>query len=70
MNRQPVASSNLRSVGYDSTSQVMEIEFHSGGIYQYFDVPGNVYSSLLTAGSKGSYFQTFIKDRYRTHKIR
>ena len=70
MNRQPVTSSNLRSVGYDSTSQVLEIEFHSGGIYQYLNVPSNVHSSLLTAGSKGSYFQTFIKDRYAYRKIR
>jgi KTSC domain len=70
MNRQPVTSSNLRSVGYDSTSQVLEIEFHDGGIYQYFDVPSSVHASLLNAGSKGSYFQTFIKDRYRYRKIR
>lgn len=70
MNRQPVTSSNLRSVGYDSTSQILEIEFHSGGIYQYFDVPSTVHGSLLSAGSKGSYFQAFIKDRYRYRKIR
>ena len=70
MNHQPVTSSNLRSVGYDSTSQTLEIEFNSGSIYQYFDVPSTVHSSLISAGSKGSYFQAFIKDRYRYHKIR
>jgi hypothetical protein len=70
MNRQPVTSTNLRSVGYDSTSQILEIEFHSGGIYQYLNVPSNVYSSLLSAGSKGSYFHSFIKDRYQYRKIR
>ena len=39
MNRVPVQSSNLASVGYDSGNMVIEIEFHSGRIYQYFNVP-------------------------------
>lgn len=38
MIRQPVSSSNIRSIGYDSKSNTLEIEFHSGGVYQYFGV--------------------------------
>ena len=37
MIRQPVSSSNIRSIGYDSMSSTLEIEFHSGGVYQYFN---------------------------------
>ena len=39
MNRKPVRSSNISSIGYDSESKTLEIEFHSGGVYQYFNVP-------------------------------
>jgi KTSC domain len=33
MERQPVSSSNLKSVGYDPRSRTLEIEFHNGGVY-------------------------------------
>ncbi|MFL5807477.1 MAG: KTSC domain-containing protein [Roseiflexaceae bacterium] len=69
MNRQPVSSSNLRSVGYDPAAQLLEIEFHSGGVYQYTGVPESIYSALMQAASKGSYFHDHIKDHYPTHKI-
>jgi hypothetical protein len=70
MNRVPVQSSNLRSVSYDPTSQTLEIEFHSGGIYQYSGVPAHVHGGLITASSKGSYFHQNIKDRYPYRKVR
>ena len=38
MIRNDVISSNLKSIGYDSASCILEIEFHSGGIYQYSQV--------------------------------
>nr|ELR5054722.1 KTSC domain-containing protein [Providencia rettgeri] len=31
MNRVPVSSSNLQSVGYDPATHVLEIAFHSSG---------------------------------------
>lgn len=61
MERTPVASSNLASVGYDAASSTLEIEFHKSGVYQYFAVPQDVYDSLMAAGSKGTYFDQSIK---------
>lgn len=69
MKRQPVNSSNLASVGYDAASQTLEIEFHSGGIYQYFSVPPSQYNNLMTAVSLGSYFHHNIRDHYRHQRI-
>jgi hypothetical protein len=69
MSRQHVSSSNLRSVGYDSQRQILEIEFHSGGVYQYYHVPSNVYAELMNAGSLGQYFSAFIKERFRYSRI-
>jgi hypothetical protein len=51
-------------VGYDSGDRVLEVEFHNGGIYQYFGVPAHVYSSLMRAASHGSYLHSHIKDVY------
>ena len=64
MVRQPVTSSNLRSVGYDVTASLLEIEFRDGGVYQYRNVPESIYQNLMSAGSKGTYFNDHIKGRY------
>lgn len=69
LNRIPVTSSNLQSVGYDSSIQILEIEFHNGGIYQYFGVPEYEFTNLLSAPSKGTYFANNIKNRYRYSKV-
>ena len=70
MDRQSVSSSNIKSVGYDSKSKILEIEFHSGGIYQYFNVPESIYNGILSASSHGSYFHRYIKDKYQWSKIK
>jgi hypothetical protein len=70
MDRAPVQSSNIRSVGYDSASRTLEVEFHTGSIYQYFGVPEAVYQTLMRAASKGAYFQEHIRDRYSFRQVR
>jgi KTSC domain len=61
MNRIPVSSSNLASVGYDPATQTLEVEFLNGGIYNYSGVPSSVYSGLMSAVSHGTYFDRNIK---------
>lgn len=69
MNRQPVTSSNIASIGYDADSQTLEIEFLNGGVYQYFDVPQYVYEELMDADSHGQYLAQNIKGVYRYSKV-
>lgn len=69
MERQFVQSSNLRSVGYDQKTNILEIEFYSGGIYQYFNVPLDIYQGLLSAPSKGRFHAYNIKNSYRYQRI-
>ncbi len=61
MQRQLVSSSDLKSVGYDVFNQIMEVEFLSGGIYRYYNVPQSEYEELMTASSKGRYFTKHFK---------
>ena len=64
MHRVKVSSSNLVSVGYDAGSKMLQIEFNSGAIYDYDDVPEDVYEGLMSAGSHGRYFHRRIRDIY------
>ncbi|AZT25065.1 TPA: KTSC domain-containing protein [Salmonella enterica] len=71
MDRQYVSSSNLRSVGFDVRTSVLEIEFNNGTVYQYFNVSETVYTGLMSASSKGSFFDLHVKKAgYRYQQIR
>lgn len=69
MIRRTVSSSNIASIGYDPNSSTLEIEFHAGGIYQYFKVPANIHRDFMSASSHGTYFHEYIKDKYEYKKI-
>ena len=69
MQRIPVDSSNLASVGYNAGTNILEVEFHDGGVYQYEGVPDSIYHALIGDNSKGSYFYRNIRNRYRTTKV-
>lgn len=68
MEWQRVSSSNLARVRYDEDTNTLEIEFHGGNQYQYFDVPKRIYEELISAASKGGYFHKQIKGHYRYAK--
>jgi len=57
----PVTSSNLAAVGYEYETATLRIQFLNGGMYDYQGVSSDVYEGLLAAGSKGQYFDQFIK---------
>lgn len=63
-------SSNLEAIGYHPESRTLEVEFRHGGVYQYLDVPIHRYVGLMTAASKGSFFDRFIKKAgYKYRKV-
>lgn len=65
MNRTPVDSSNIASIGYDPGSLVLEVEFNNGKVYQYFEVPQGAHDELMSSSSKGSYMNSVIKRQFR-----
>jgi hypothetical protein len=69
MERLPVSSSNIESVGYDSISLTLEVEFKRGGVYQYYEVPSDVYEGFISAESLGSYLHHSIKNNFSVSKV-
>ena len=70
MIRRSVSSTNISSIGYEAESGTLEIEFRSGGIYQYSSVPQAVFDELMRAPSHGAYFHRHIRKQYKWVKIR
>ncbi len=64
MERIPVNSASICSIGFDIESAILEIEFHSGAVYQYTEVPVEEFDSLMSAESHGHYFNVNIRNAY------
>lgn len=48
MNRVPVQSSTVKSIGYDQQSGAMHVEFLNGSIYSYEGVTANDYRAAMS----------------------
>ena len=69
MRRLSVESSSIKSIGYEESSQTLEIEFHQYGTFRYFDFPEFLYKGFVLAPSKGTFFNQRIANRYRFEEI-
>ena len=58
-----VHSSAIRAVGYDG--YILAVEFHNGRVYDHPGVPYWVYEGLMQASSKGSFYNRYVRGRYR-----
>lgn len=67
MGRKRVSSSNIHSIGYQNTT--LEVEFNNGRIYQYYNVPENLYNGLMNASSHGSYLASKIINRFNYKEL-
>jgi len=59
-----VESTTLLTVAYDEARALLQLEFCSRAVYQYFNVPAAVHQSLLAAPSKGRYFNQAIRGSF------
>lgn len=69
MERYTVASSNIRSVGYDPQTQTLEVEFLSSTVYQYYGVPEHMHEQMMKEQSKGRFLNTYIKNQYPYSRV-
>jgi cytidylate kinase len=59
-----VISSALTHVSYSAATGELDIRFVSGRTYRYSNVPPEVYERLISAPSKGAFYNARIRDEY------
>lgn len=63
MDRKSVESSNIKAIGYDPVTRILEVEFGKdveegnphNRLYHYFDVSLETYQALMNAPSHGEF---------------
>ena len=69
MDRAPVKSSNVVSIGYDPARQALEVEFRSGTVYRYDGVPPDIHQALMQSRSAGTFVAREIRARYAATRL-
>ncbi len=64
-----VESTTLAAVAYDSSTEMLRLQFRSRAIYCYFGVPSRTWQQLIMAESKGAYFNRNIRGRFPFQRL-
>lgn len=62
-------SAVIASYSYDASRSVLIVGFVSGLVYEYYDVPEEVYKTMKSYTSKGAFLNREIRNKYRFRKI-
>jgi len=62
-------SSVISEIYYENEKKLLRIFYVSGAIYDYENVPREVYTALKTSKTKGVYLNQHIKKIYSFRKI-
>lgn len=66
-------SSTIHRVEYNEKEKTMEIEFRSGNLYRYYDVPPRLWKVfqlyIECEGSAGSFFNEYVKNKFTSEKL-
>ena len=63
------SSTNIASAGYDESQRMLEILFTSKTLYQFFEIPKDLFLKLMDSESKGTFFHEHIKDRFQYQRL-
>jgi hypothetical protein len=61
IDREAVDSSNIASIGYSPDRRVLAVEFKSGAIFHYEDVPPEFAADFYLTQSKGQFFNKHVR---------
>jgi KTSC domain len=69
MERRPVRSSNIASIGYDPEKEILEVEFLNGGVYRYTGILPEYHHAFVNADSPGRHFMAHIRGKFPVTKM-
>ena len=62
-------SSQISAMEHDSETEVLQITFKRGGVYEYYGVPWDVWEDLISRESVGKGFHALIRGQYEYKKL-
>jgi hypothetical protein len=65
-----ITSSNLKTATYNTEEKTLMVEFNNGAIYEYNEVPWEIFTKFRMAESQGKFFNASISKTYKYQKVK
>jgi len=69
MNRTAITANGIAQVGYEQGSEILEIEFTSGKVFQFFNVPEKMFNQFMNTPQKEFYYERNIYERFPYKRV-
>jgi len=64
-----IQSSNIKKTEYDTQTKKLLVEFNNGALYEYDEVPHQLYTQFRMSESQGKFFTSKISKTFKYKKI-
>ena len=65
-----IKSTNLKSAIYETGTKTLTVTFNNGSIYEYYELPWEIFTKFRMSESQGKFFNTSISRTYKYKKIK
>jgi len=65
-----ISSSNLKHASYNTSTKVLTTIFSNEAIYEYYDVPWEIFTKFRMTESQGKFFNKSISRNYKYKKLK
>ena len=65
-----IKSSNLKFAVYNTNTKTLTTTFNNGSIYEYYDLPWDIFTKLRMTESQGKFFNEHISRKYKYKKVK
>lgn len=75
MERTPVQSQNIASIGYHEPTKILEVEFHPSKsnkvsrVYKHYGIEPQMHADFMAADSKGKFYAENIRGRFEYKRL-
>ncbi|CCQ61588.1 KTSC domain-containing protein [Crocosphaera watsonii] len=59
----------IQAIGYDAKTKILKVNYKSGSIYTYFQVPAQIFQTMLTTYNLGIYINSHIRGNYHYQRF-
>jgi len=56
----PLNSTNVRACRYDPQAHTLQVAFHTGGMYIYYNIPKSVFNEFVMSSSPGRFVRDIL----------
>ncbi len=61
--------SHIQAIGYDAKTKILKVNYKSGSIYTYFQVPAQIFQTMLMTYNLGIYINSHIRGNYHYQRF-